>query len=114
MQPPTVDRFPIPYDLSFIGKIALDAYARQDEVEEIASRHRLLSSQVNAWRSELARNASALMYAPTPSIEQSDVRIAALEQMNVCMAVLEGDELRYRYANASYLVTAGGKDILGK
>ncbi len=114
MQSAAVDRFPVPYDLSFVGKIALDAYARPDEVEEIASRHRLLSSQVNAWRSELASKASALMYAASPSVEQSDLRLVALEQMDVCMAVLEGEELRYRYANASYLVTAGGQDVLGK
>lgn len=104
---------PSPYAAKFIAQVALEAYAHPHDVEGIAHRHHLSASQVEGWRRRLEHEAASLFAAPAAS-EIADPRLTALEQMEVCIAILEGETLRYRYANAAYRKVAGDDDIVGK
>ncbi|MCA1248349.1 PAS domain-containing protein [Massilia sp. MS-15] len=104
--------FPFPYTAEFIAKVALEACAHPHDVEGIAHRYCVVASEVEAWRRELERKASSL-YSPPAANAAADLRVTVLEQMEVCIAVLEGETLRYRYANASHRSLTGDRDIVG-
>lgn len=101
----------IPYHPAFITKIAIEACAHPEDIDGVADRYRLRPERVAAWQAQLHKSADALCSSPVP--ESLALQTAALERMGVCIAILEGESLRYRYTNAAYRGTAGGRNIIG-
>lgn len=104
---------PFPYATEFIAKVAFEAFAYPDDVETIAQRYGLAMSQVEGWRACYEQKATSLCTEPEPS-DSISLCIAAVEQMEVCFAILDGEALHYRYVNAAYRTMAGGRDIIGQ
>lgn len=103
--------FLVPYNPAFMAQIALEAIAAQDATQLVAHRHGLPEALVSAWRQHLKHSAETLFAAPCAT---TDPRIAALEQMDVAIAVLQGEELRYRYANPTYCALAPSPELIGQ
>ena len=101
----------VPYHPEFIAKVAIEACAHLSDTDEIVDRYQVDPGRVAAWRTQLQQSADSM--CSTSVNDSVAVQTAALDQMGVCIAVLEGESLRYRYANASYRTTAGGRDVVG-
>ena len=112
---PAVDtsRFPVPYNAEFVAKVAYEACANPHDLPVIALRHALTEERVSVWRERMSLTVACMFEEPVVDA-RVDVRIAALDQMDVCIAILEGDELYYCYGNAAYRATAGGRDVVGR
>ena len=112
----------IPYHPAFMSQVALQALAdpRQDTV---AREHRLDSAMVDAWRRHLETRAedlfgNSLFHAENAAAgsnhRSSELRNATLEHMEVSIAIIEGTELRYQYANKAYQSLAPQTCFLGR
>lgn len=103
----------VPYDPAFIARVALEAHAQPRDAGLLARPYGVPERLVAMWHGRLVDLAEAFLMAPLPAVAQpasaghcqaaGDVRIAALDEMDVSIAVLEGPELRYRYANRAYI-----------
>jgi len=112
------------HDAAFAAQVALEAYAQPQNIQLIADRYDIAVSVVAQWREHLASTAEGLFTPVLPDPAPSEVRqagysamdagLAALEDMDVCIAVLEGLELRYRFANPAYCANAPSPDIIGR
>lgn len=113
----------VPYSLQFMTKVALQASANDDDNRLLARQFDLPLHVVTAWRRRLEAMAE-LSFAACPesflevvdrgSNVLTDPRFAALEQMDVSIAILEGEELRYRYVNRAYQSMTPGLDVVGR
>ncbi len=110
----------IPYDLAFIANVALEASGNCPDLEALARRHGVRADTVDTWRRHLARHAEDLFGATgaaQPDLMPragSDDRLAALDQIDVCIAILAGPSLRFRYANPAYRHMAGVPGLIGQ
>ncbi len=113
--PPTTGASPI-YSPAFMARLALEAAAAPGAEEQLARRHGVPVELVKAWRQRLEDNAVTLFDAAEPPAATADRRIAVLDQMDAHIAILEGEELRYTYANARYRAGAGAGagELLGR
>lgn len=113
----------IPYHPAFIAKVALEARTQPQQLQALSQRYALPEGRLAAWADSLHQivkqyfgdTVSAKPVEPCRQERtKSDVRHAALDELDVSIAVLEGDELRYRYANKAYQAMAPEQGIIGR
>lgn len=111
------------YESGFIAKVALEAYAARGDDHYIAERYGLTVAQVQNWRRHLEQNAAAIFpnsgdsSSTRPGVTvvwPMDPHVSALDHLDISIAVLGGEDLRYVYANPAYLTHSPVADLIGK
>ncbi len=113
----------IPYHPAFMAKVALTAYAQPQASQSLSQRYLVPEWRLAAWVGQLQHIVENSIGEPavhkvavpmSRDQDESELRHLALHEMDVSIAVLEGPELRYRYANKAYQAMAPGQDIVGR
>lgn len=98
-----------PIPPSLIAEIALKAQAGEDSAT-LARMYGVSLHDIDQWQRKLITKAEALFTnspeatTPDPSLQELDIlsMSSAIDDLEICVAILRGEELRYTYANKAY------------